>query len=210
MAVNPLSERPPKGGRMSFAEYRELERRMPHAKYEYLNGRARLMAGGSWAHDRISRNTANAIDIKFRSGPCHVCGSDMKVLIGTRSDGSEYRVYPDVTVSCNVDDRRLDNKLIRTPRIVVEVLSPSTERIDRGEKLEAYKACPGIQEYMLVSQFAPHVELYRRERGEGTPWGKCPVCRGGKSELRSVDIFIPIDDIYKKIDFNEITEDEDE
>lgn len=210
MAVNPLSERPPKGGRMSFAEYRELERRTPYAKYEYLNGRARLMAGGSWAHDRISRNTANAIDINFRSGPCHVCGSDMKVLVGTRPDGSEYRVYPDVTVSCNVDDRRLDNKLIRTPRIVVEVLSPSTERIDRGEKLEAYKACPSIQEYMLISQFAPHVELYRRDSEDGTTWSKCEFGPGETIELRSVDIFIPIDEIYKKIDFNEIREDEDE
>jgi Uma2 family endonuclease len=108
MAVNPQYERPVKGGVMSFSEYQELERRSPHAKYEYLNGRARFMAGGSLACDLISFNVRTAIDINFRAGPCHVCGSDMKVLLGTKSDRREHRVYPDVTASCDEIYRKID------------------------------------------------------------------------------------------------------
>ena len=206
MAINPRYERPPGGGPMAFDEYLELERRYPYARYEYLNGVARLMAGGSVGHDRISRNVSYAIDLHFRSGPCTVFGSEVKVLIGTRTDGSEHRVYPDVTVSCDVADRALNNTLIRSPRIVVEVLSSSTEHTDRGEKRQAYQECPTIQEYILVSQFAPHVELYRRDHEDGTTWSKTVYGPGETVELRSVDVLIGMDEIYHNIDFAEFAE----
>ena len=75
-----------------------------------------------------------------------------------------------MTISCDVADRRRDNKLIRSPRVVVEALSPSTEKDDRTSKLLAYQACPTVQEVVLISQFAPHVEVYRR-REDGKEWG---------------------------------------
>ena len=62
-------------------------------------------------------------------------------------------VHPDVTISCDVLDRRRGNRLIRSPRLIVEVLSPSTEILDRGMKLEAYKKYPTIQEIVLINQF---------------------------------------------------------
>lgn len=208
MAVNPRSEQPPRGGPMSFEEFLALERRMPHARYEYLNGVARLMPGGRAAHDRIAFNMRVAIEINFRSGPCTTFGENMKVLVNTRPNGSEDRVIPDCTVSCDVDDRRPGNTLIRSPRVVVEVLSPSTEHIDRGEKLQAYQNCSDIQEYVLVSQFAQHVELYRRDEENGTTWSKFEFGPGETVELRSVDIFIPIEEIYKNIDFAELATEE--
>ncbi len=205
MVIDSRYEHPPHGGTMTFAEYLELERSTPNARYEYLNGSARLMAGTSVAHDRISFNVRTAIDLHFQAGPCTVFGVDVKVLLGVKADGSEHRVYPDATVSCDVADRRLGNNLIRSPRIVVEVLSPSTEAIDRDEKLQAYKACSTIQEYVLISQFAQHVEIYRRDTEDGTTWSKTEYGPGQIVTLSSVDVAMSMDEIYRKIDFTEFS-----
>jgi Uma2 family endonuclease len=86
---------------------------------------------------------------------------------------------------------------------VIEVLSPSTEAVDRGEKLQAYKACASIQEVLLISQFAQHVEIYRRGSEDATVWSKQEYGPDETIELRSVDIAIPIDEIYQGIDFAE-------
>ncbi len=204
MVIDSQQRQPPLGGLMTFQEYLALERAYPNARYEYLNGVARLMAGGRVAHDQITFNIRVAIAIHFRSGPCHTFGENMKVLVGTLPDGSENRVMPDCTVSCDVDDRRLGNKLIRSPRIVIEVLSPSTEAIDRGEKLNAYRACASIQEYLLISQFAQHVEVYRRDGEEATIWSKQECGPGETIELQSVDIAITMDEIYQGINFAEL------
>jgi Uma2 family endonuclease len=188
---------------MSVEEYLQLDRNFHNGKYEYVDGVARLLAGGSGEHDQISRNTANAIEMHFQSGPCFVCGSDMQVLIGTKSNGKKHYVYPDATVSCDVADRRRGNMLIRSPRIVVEVLSPSTEKADRGSKLRAYKSCPTIQEIVLIDQFTQFVEVYRRS-DDDTTWSYAayddPDAVVG---LASVDITLNMRDIYKGIDFDE-------
>ncbi|MDQ2905998.1 MAG: Uma2 family endonuclease [Chloroflexota bacterium] len=120
---------------MSVEEYLRLDRSAADAKYEYLDGVARLLAGGSAEHDRIAYNTRVVLNQHFLSGPCTVFGSEVQVFIGIKPDGRESYFYPDVTVSCDVADRRRGIKLIQSPRIVVEVLSPGTESIDRGKKL---------------------------------------------------------------------------
>jgi Uma2 family endonuclease len=203
MVIDHQQRQPPSGGPMTFQEYLALERAYPSARYEYLNGVVRLMAGGSVAHDQIAFNVRVAIAINFRSGPCHTFGENMKVLVGTLPDGSENRVIPDCTISCDVDDRRLGNTLIRSPRTVIEVLSPSTEAIDRGEKLQAYQACPSVQEYLLISQFAQHVEIYRRNSEDATTWSKQEYGPGETLELQSIDIAITMDEIYQGINFAE-------
>lgn len=196
-------EDPPPGGPMSVEEYLQLDRNFHNGKYEYVDGVARLLAGGSGEHDRISRNTATAIEIHFQSGPCFVHGSDMQVLIGTKANGKKHFVYPDATVSCDVADRRRGNMLIRSPRIVVEVLSPSTEKDDRGSKLRAYKACPSIQEVMLIDQFTYYVEVHRRG-DDGATWSSTTYDDPDVMvELASVDITLSMRDIYKGIDFDE-------
>ena len=201
MASYPQPDAAPSGGRMSWQEYLALESRYPYARYEYLNGVARLMAGGRAAHDRIAFNMRVAIDIHFTSGPCSTFGENMKVLVGEKADGSEDRLIPDVTVSCNVDDRRPDNRLVRSPRIVVEVMSPSSEADDRGDKLAAYRACESIQEIVLISQFAQHIELYRRSDENATEWrGPLIYGPGQTFTLESVDIEIDVADIYRRVD----------
>lgn len=82
------------------------------------------------------------------------------------------------------------------------------EDFDRGEKLDAYKACPTIQEIVLVSQFARHIEIYRRENEDAPDWNYAIYGPGAEVELRSVDISLTMDEIYQGIDFNEPLSDE--
>lgn len=204
MTTDPQWQDPPPGGPMSVEEYLELDRNTPNARYEYIDGVAYLMAGGTGEHDQIARNVANAIEIHFLSGPCFVRGPEMQVLIGVKPNGKEHRTYPDATVSCDVADRRRGTTLLRAPRIVVEVLSPSNEKRDRGPKLEAYKACPSIQEIVLINQFTQAADVYRRDSEDGIIWHH--VFYGpdqGGIELQSVDAFISMDEIYKGINFDE-------
>jgi Uma2 family endonuclease len=136
MASHPQQGPVHPGGPMSEADYLELERTSTNARYEYIAGVAKLMAGGTVEADRIGYNCRVALDIHFRSG---VFGPDVKVLVEKATGNDNDYYYPDCTLSCDVSDRRRGNKLIRSPRIVFEVLSPGTERDDRGVKLQNYQ-----------------------------------------------------------------------
>ena len=206
MALDPLPwQTPPSGGPMSEAEYFELDEQTFNGKYEYLNGVARLMSGGSGEHDEIAFNIRVALKARSR---CRVAGSDLKVMVGRKANGRPDYVYPDVTVSCDMCDRRRGIKMIRSPRIVIEVLSPSTEKFDRTDKRGAYQAYPTIREIVLVSQFAPYVEVYRREEENSSQWSHVYYSAGEEMLLASVDARIPIDEIYQGIDFDELLLDE--
>ena len=191
---------------MSEAEYHELEHLSPDRKYEFIDGLAYMMSGGSVAHDRINRNIGYALDLQFRSGPCTVFGVDVQVLIGAKKNGKPHYVYPDVTVSCDVVDRRPDNTLIESPRLVIEVLSPGTEARDRGIKLRAYQQCSTIQEVVLVSQFAPYVEIWQRDEDEPdnpANWHYRHYKNEETVELASIDVQLSMTEIYRGLDFTE-------
>jgi Uma2 family endonuclease len=201
MATEPRQRIPQSGEYITLAEYFQLDTIAPTLKYEYQDGKVRLMAGGSKAHDDIAFNMRVALKQQLQSGPCFVQGSDMRVQV-SEADGTY--LYPDVTISCDVADRRRDNTLIRSPRVVVEVLSPSTEKDDRTSKMLAYQACPTIHEIVLISQFAPHVEIYRRHN-DGTKWGYTIYRPESAAEivLKSIDITISLAEIYQEINFDE-------
>src|SRR5581483_8101646 len=116
-------------------------------------------------------------------GPCTVYNSDMRVQV---AEGVYY--FPDVSVTCNIEDRRRDAKTVRSPRLVVEVLSPSTEKVDRREKLQAYQACPTIAEIVLVNQFAPYVEIWRRDEEDEAAWHYMHYGEGEEVEFVSLDV----------------------
>jgi Uma2 family endonuclease len=198
MTIDPQRTQPRTGERMSVREYFALDYTFPDAKYEYQDGKVRLMSGRTKAHDDIAFNTRFALKQQFLSGPCSVQGSDMRVQVSETA-----YFFPDVTITCDVADRRRDSKMIRSPRVVVEVLSPSTEKKDRNDKLRAYQACPTIQEIVLIDQFAPHVEIFRRREEDGSEWDHVFYEEGQEVELASVDVRIPIEEIYSGIDFDE-------
>ncbi len=212
MATNPQREGyersgwPGKGKMMTEDEYHKLERLSPDHKYEYIDGMAYMMSGGSVAHDRINRNIGYALDFQLRSGPCTAFGVDVQVLIGTKSNGKLHYVYPDATVSCDRADRRPDNTLIAAPRLVVEVLSPGTEVRDRGIKWKAYQQCPTIQEIVLVSQFAQYVEVWQRNEQEpDNPkvWPYRHYGPGDTIDLVSIAVQIEIGEFYRGLEFDE-------
>jgi Uma2 family endonuclease len=198
MAIDPQRTQPRTGERMTVHEYFALDHTFPDAKYEYQDGRVRLMSGGTKAHDDIALNTLFALRQQFLSGPCSVQSSDMRVQVSETA-----YFFPDVTITCDVADRRPDTRIIRSPRIVVEVLSPSTEKKDRNEKLKAYQVCPTIQEIVLIDQFAPHVEVFRRREEDSSLWDCVVYGPGQEVLLASVNVTIPIEEIYRNINFDE-------
>ena len=124
---------------------------------------AYFMSGGSVAHDRIMRNVGYTLDSQLRTGPRQAFGVDVQVFLRSKKDSKKHYFYPDATVSCDAADRRPENTLIESPRVVIEVLSPSTEARDRGVKFKAYQGSPTMQEIVLMSQFAPYVEIWQRD-----------------------------------------------
>ena len=194
---------PGRGEAISESAFHKLELPSPDRKYEYLNGMAYLMSGGSVAHDRITRNVGYALDSQLRSGPYRAFGVDVQVLLGTKKNNKKHYAFPDATVSCDAADRRPENILIESPKVVIEVLSPSTEARDRGVKFKAYQGCPTMQEIVLMSQFAPYVEIWQRDDQDSNTWHYRHYGPGEIVEIKSIDMQIDIADIYQGLDFEE-------
>ncbi len=201
------------GQAMSVEEYQELEQLSLDHKYEYIYGKAYMMSGASIEHDRIRRNIESTLDRHLRSGSCEVFGADVQVLMGKKKNGKPHYVYPDTTVSCNAADWRRGNTLVGSPRVVVEVLSPSTENRDRGVKFKAYQNCPTIQEIVLVNQYFPHVEVWQRnaEHPENPhAWLWHHYGPGETVTLSSLNIQLTIEDMYRGLNFDDAEEDDEE
>ena len=145
----------------SVAEYLASEKDSP-VRHEYVDGQIYAMAGASDRHNRIALNLASRLNDHLNGGPCEVFIADMKVIV----DPLVY-YYPDVVVAC---DPPGGDPYVRTqPHLIIEVVSPSTERIDRHEKWFAYRRVPSLLEYVLVLQDRMQVEVYRLQRdGEWT------------------------------------------
>ena len=168
--AHPEQQGPPSGGPMTIEQFHALEKAWPWVRYEYINGQAYLLAGGSREHDRISRHITNALERQLGFGKCQVYGVDVQVLIGSKKSGKLHYVYPDATVSCSEHDHREGNKLIEIPRLVIEVLSPGNEGEDRRIKLKWYQRCPSIVEIIFFDQHKQVVEAYQRNGEEGDTW----------------------------------------
>jgi len=176
---------------ISADDYLEGEKRSP-LKHEYVAGRVYAMAGSSVAHNRIAVNCAFLLLTKLRGGPCGVFVADLKVRIGP----AEIFYYPDVVVSCHPEDLEPDAYSISHPTLVIEVLSPSTERIDQEEKLLNYRKLDSLHEYVLVSQDAMRVQIYRRAGGD---WGMETIGRGERLRFDSVELDSSIEALYENV-----------
>jgi Uma2 family endonuclease len=177
---------------MDIEEYFELEENNPDTRYEYLDGDIYMMSGGSANHATIGSNIHAILRGLLRGGPCRVYNSDMRVLVSERR-----YFHPDVTVTCDARDRGTTNP-IHSPRLVVEVLSISTESRDRGRKLQCYLACPTIEQYLLVDARSMRIETYRKEWGK---WMYDAFEADDEVELASLDIHFPIADAYEDVVF---------
>ena len=180
---------------VSLEEYHELEK-TSEFKLEYSHGHIYAMAGGSPPHSGIAVNLIAALKVHLRGKVCRVFNSDVKVRpLG----GEDPSYFPDVTVTCNSEDYQDDSPAIRSPRLIIEVLSPTTYRKDRGEKLKAYQACPSCEEYVMISSHHQEVEVYRRESTPGE-WKFIRCIAGQVVALLSVELTIPVSEIYADTD----------
>ncbi len=187
---------PKEGFSLSVAEYLEGEKDAP-VRHEYVAGQAYAMAGASARHNRIALNIAGRLNDLLGGGECEAFMADMKVSVAP-----DLYYYPDVVVTC--DPPGADPYVRTEPRLVVEVLSPSTERADRHEKLAAYKNCPSVQEYALVSQDAMMVELHRRT---GETWQTEHFTEPAQQcAFASVGLTLSLGDIYRNVRFDESAE----
>jgi Uma2 family endonuclease len=175
---------------ISPEEYLEIDRASLNAKYEYEDGHIYAMSGGTTAHAQIAQNMIRALTAHFGEGPCRAFSSDMRVQV------AEQKYYlPDVVVSCSAEDNQRRVDIIRSPRFVMEVLSPSTEARDRGRKLITYQACPTIQEYVLVSTELQMVEVFQRHI-DSKMWLYQQFRSGQEIAFTSIDFTIPIAALY--------------
>jgi len=144
-------------------DYLTLDQNSQNARYEYLEGELRMLAGGSADHSTITTNLTSIFHGLLRGGPCKVYNVDMQLQLSE----SRY-VYPDLTVTCDPRDQEPEDNRTHYPTVVLEVLSPSTEVVDRGKKLLYYQAHPTIQDYIMVDSLRILVEVYHREKGRWT------------------------------------------
>ena len=136
--------------------------RLQDTRHEYLDGRIFAMTGASRAHNIVCLNLAASLHQQLRGKPCEVYANDMRVKV---SETGMY-TYPDLVAACGeprFEDQAVDTLL--NPVLIIEVLSDSTERYDRGAKFTHYRSLPSLQEYLLVSQTECRLEHYCRQLG---------------------------------------------
>ena len=184
---------------MTPQEYLALERHS-EVKSEYWQGDMFAMAGASEAHNLIALNVGAELRAQLKGKPCRVYPSDMRVRIPREPS---YK-YPDVIVVCGkpeFEDEERDTLL--NPTVIVEVLSPSTERYDRGAKFREYRTIDSLQEYLLISQDKALIERY--ERQEQTRFWTLSEAAGlnASLELPSIACRLEFAEVYANVEFPE-------
>ena len=176
-------------------EYLELEQ-TSDIRHEYFAGEVFAMAGGSKEHNIISGNIYSLLRSRLRGSSCNVFMSDIKVRINLANDNKTIFYYPDVVVSCDTEDQ--DRYFLNYPCLIIEVLSPITETIDRREKLVNYRCLLSLKEYILISQDEFKVEVYRQdEKGNWTI--QTLINDNDKLHLDSVGLILEMTEIYEDI-----------
>ncbi len=183
----------PQPQKMTIEEYLlwELDQDL---RYEYINGEVFAMTGGTIPHNDIALNLYTALRPHLRPRGCRVNVSDVKVRVTSKSP----YFYPDLIVSCDRQDLNA-HKFIQNPKLIVEVLSPSTTSKDRGEKFRYYLEMPTLQEYLLIDSEKISVERYCR--GEGRMWLYYPYTTGDIITLSSIEFELPIELLYEGVGF---------
>jgi Uma2 family endonuclease len=175
---------------VSPQEYLELERKASF-KSEYRNGLIVPMAGASIEHITISDNFTRHLGNQLEGQPCHAYSSDLKVRTGKTYS------YPDITVVCGkLRFEDVESDVLLNPTLMVEILSPSTEMYDRGQKFAEYRELESFGEYLLTSQTQPFIEHYIKQ-ADGS-WKFLEHKGLDKSvRLETINCTLALQDIYK-------------
>src|SRR5258708_27046992 len=182
--------------RLTPEQYLEAER-AAEFRNEYYNGHIYAMSGGSYAHFQIIGNLTGELGNALKKRPCSVVSSDLRLRVSLAG----LYTYPDVIVICGEPKFADDQKdTLLNPTLIAEVLSPSTEAYDRGFKSAQYRTLASLQEYVLVSQAEPRIEVFHRQTDGhwllSEAIGLQAVCR-----FASLDCTIPLPEVYDKVTF---------
>lgn len=173
---------------MTWEEYLAFEEQSPY-RHEFINGTVYAMSGASLAHNEIAQELVVAFRSHLRSGPCKPFFLEAKLEIRTGRDLIMY--YPDAMVSCRPEDRT--DQVVRNPKLVVEILSKSTQHIDRREKAMVYQRVEAIEEYVLIAQNQPRVIVHRRAEN----WRPVVYTEADALvDFRSIGLSVPLPRIY--------------
>jgi Uma2 family endonuclease len=125
-------------------------------RYEFIDGEVVAMTGGTYAHDRVRINLTVALDPHLRAGACKLVGPEVKLQVEADAPG----FYPDLFVTCQEIDPQASQ--LSEAKLIIEVLSPSTEKKDRGAKWIEYQKLAMLEEYVLIDPDKRRIEIYRR------------------------------------------------
>lgn len=168
-------------------------------RHEYAAGTVYAMAGANRRHNTIISNIHFAWRLRLRGLDCQVYTESVKLRVHWGRE--DYFYYPDVMVVCDATDKA-SQVYCERPCVLVEVLSASTARIDREEKLRAYTTLPSLQAYVLVAQTAPHVTIYRRENGwQGETVTDLNALAAISCGADAADLSLTLSDIYEDVEF---------
>ena len=184
---------------MSPEEYLEFESHSD-IKHEYIDGEVYAMAGTTKAHNTISLNLAILFREKLKNSDCQTFMADIKVNISNK----KRFFYPDIVVTCD-DNNDVNAYDIKFPKVIVEVLSESTEQFDRGKKFQYYRTIPSLQEYILVSSQEYLIECFRRTKND--LW-TLQTYEGLNAILRIENLAIdsPLSEIYATLSFDPVSD----
>ncbi len=185
-------------GRMTVEEYLAFEEEQPE-RYEYFQGEVYAMTGATFRHALIVQNVSVRLAERARGGPCSVLTHGLKVQIG-----NDRVYYPDVLAVCGHVPG--DALVLRDPCLIVEVTSPSTRRIDRGEKLEGYLTLPALEAYVIVDHRRRRVD--RHWRGGGGVWLHEEYLADGEVPVPRIGGALTLDQIYEGVELPNIAEPE--
>lgn len=176
--------------RYTFAEYLEIERLSREVRHEYVAGEIFATAGGSVEHSALATALVGLLFAHLRGSPCRPHGSDLRISIRS----ADVATYADAAVVCDPVERDPESPThVTNPRIVVEVLSPTSERYDREQKRLYHQQLDSLQEYVLVAQDRRRVEVWRRD---GDPWVHTAHDSGATATLRSIGYELDVDELY--------------
>jgi Uma2 family endonuclease len=188
-----MSAQPAEKQTWTPAEYLAWERAQPE-RHAYFQGEIFNMSGATREHNLIVGNLMRVLGNALLDRPCEAYPSNMRVKV----PATGLYTYPDVAVVCGkpeFEDNVLDTLL--NPQVIIEVLSESTERYDRGQKFKSYRTIPTLRDYVLVSQEEAFIEHYVRQANGD--WLLREIHAGGRLELASIQCAIVVADIYRKV-----------
>ena len=191
-AVQPPTQTMTEEEYLEFADAQDM-------RYEYANGEVYAITGATLRHNLIMSNTNSSLVTQLEDKNCIVVSNETRVKV---ESNVSYR-YPDIAVICGKVQYAENRKdTIFNPIVLIEVLSPSTEIIDRNQKLDEYTQIADLQEYVLVSQDQMKIERFLRQ--DGADWLYTKVTgTDGILSLPSIDCTLSLSDVYRKLDLLE-------